>query len=92
MGKLSNSFMLKITLNHVLLLFISQPATATATSLPNASATPKPTGQKSGSQSPQETTKSPPVSSQPFLALPTNPIIIIPYSLIRNASVIPGPL
>lgn len=49
-------------------------------------------GQKSGSQSPQESAKTPPVNSQPFLALPTNPIIIIPYSLIRGASVIPGPL
>lgn len=26
------------------------------------------------------------------MALPTNPIIIIPYSLIRNSSIIPGPL
>ncbi|KAH8409374.1 hypothetical protein KR222_001932, partial [Zaprionus bogoriensis] len=29
---------------------------------------------------------------QPFLALPTNPIIIVPCSLIRAASLIPGPL
>ncbi|XP_065358775.1 zinc finger protein ush [Calliphora vicina] len=28
----------------------------------------------------------------PFLALPTNPILIIPYSLIRSASLIAGPL
>jgi zinc finger protein ZFPM1 len=27
---------------------------------------------------------------QPFLALPTNPIIIVPYSLFRSASVLPG--
>lgn len=47
---------------------------------------------KSGSQTP-ETPKTPPTSShQPFLALPTNPVIIIPYSLIRNATIIPGPL
>lgn len=30
--------------------------------------------------------------SQPFLALPTTPIIIIPYALIRGANVLPGPL
>ncbi|XP_055301401.1 zinc finger protein ush isoform X2 [Sitodiplosis mosellana] len=30
--------------------------------------------------------------TQPFLALPTTPIIIIPYSLIRGANVLPGPL
>ncbi|KAH8412276.1 hypothetical protein KR009_000979 [Drosophila setifemur] len=29
---------------------------------------------------------------QPFLALPTHPIIIVPCSLIRAASIIPGPL
>ncbi|XP_052865930.1 zinc finger protein ush [Anopheles cruzii] len=55
--------------------------------------TPKPgSTQKSGSQSPPEVPKTPPVAAaqQPFLALPTNPIIVIPYSLIRGASVIPG--
>ncbi|XP_053697342.1 zinc finger protein ush [Sabethes cyaneus] len=52
--------------------------------------TPKPP-QKSGSQSPPDVAKTPPVApQQPFLALPTNPIIVIPYSLIRGASVIPG--
>ncbi|KFB46376.1 AGAP009066-PA-like protein [Anopheles sinensis] len=54
--------------------------------------TPKPSaGQKSGSQSPPDVPKTPPVSAaqQPFLALPTNPIIVVPYSLIRGASVIP---
>ncbi|XP_058826494.1 zinc finger protein ush isoform X2 [Topomyia yanbarensis] len=52
--------------------------------------TPKPP-QKSGSQSPPDVPKTPPVApQQPFLALPTNPIIVIPYSLIRGASVIPG--
>lgn len=30
--------------------------------------------------------------TQPFLALPTTPIIIIPYSLIRGANILPGPL
>lgn len=69
--------------------------------IPNNSSTPttpttvlpKTSGLKSGSQSPPETAKTPPASAQqPFLALPTNPIIIIPYGLIRNASVIPGPL
>ncbi|CAG9853701.1 unnamed protein product [Phyllotreta striolata] len=29
-------------------------------------------------------------AQQPFLALPTNPIIIVPYSLFRNASVLPA--
>nr|XP_040239387.2 zinc finger protein ush isoform X3 [Anopheles coluzzii] len=62
--------------------------------------TPKPaSAPKSGSQSPPDVPKTPPVGSaaaaaassqQPFLALPTNPIIVIPYSLIRGASVIPG--
>ncbi|XP_055915967.1 zinc finger protein ush isoform X2 [Eupeodes corollae] len=32
------------------------------------------------------------VAPQPFIALPTNPILIIPYYLIRAASMIPGPL
>lgn len=31
-----------------------------------------------------------PTSQQPFLALPTNPIIIVPYSLFRSASVLPA--
>lgn len=57
----------------------------------------------SRSQSPHESatnsSSSPPNSiqqqhlgPQPYLALPTNPIIIIPYSLIRGASVLPGPM
>lgn len=67
--------------------------------------TPKPPSLKRGeSRSPPEaatvattaTPKSPLVTnnqqSGPYLALPTNPIIIVPYSFIRNASVIPGPL
>ena len=60
----------------------------------NVTATPKSTSiSKSESQTPpEETAKTPPSTSQPFLAIPTNPIIIIPYSLIRNASIIPGPL
>jgi len=33
-----------------------------------------------------------PHSHPPFLALPTHPIIIVPCSLIRAASFIPGPL
>uniref|UniRef100_A0A336M583 CSON010079 protein n=1 Tax=Culicoides sonorensis TaxID=179676 RepID=A0A336M583_CULSO len=48
--------------------------------------------QKSGSQSPSETTNKANVDqvmTQPFLALPTNPIIIVPYSILRGASVIP---
>lgn len=53
---------------------------------------PKSNASKSGSQSPPELAKSPPVMSPPYLALPTNPIVIIPYSLIRGASVLPGPL
>lgn len=63
-----------------------------------------PTALNSRSQSPHESatnsSSSPPNSQQqalglgpqPYLALPTNPIIIIPYSLIRNASVLPGPM
>lgn len=53
---------------------------------------PKSNASKSGSQSPPELAKSPPVISPPYLALPTNPIVIIPYSLIRGATVLPGPL
>ncbi|XP_063913759.1 zinc finger protein ush isoform X3 [Zophobas morio] len=37
---------------------------------------------------PSPSTQIPP--QQPFLALPTNPIIIVPYSLFRSASVLPG--
>lgn len=50
---------------------------------------------KSRSQSPQESSKSPPhcgAAPQPYLALPTSPIIIIPYAMIRGASILPGPL
>lgn len=58
--------------------------------------TPKPPSVKGGSQSPPEPPKTPPVATaappQPYLALPTNPIVIVPYSLIRGASVLPGPL
>ncbi|XP_055683950.1 zinc finger protein ush isoform X2 [Lutzomyia longipalpis] len=48
---------------------------------------------KGGSQSPPEIAKSPP-SAQPqaYLALPTNPIVIVPCSVIRGASLLPGPL
>ncbi|XP_023013024.2 zinc finger protein ush isoform X1 [Leptinotarsa decemlineata] len=62
--------------------------------------TAKTTSNNSGSSptSPAEATscKTPPSPStsaapnQPFLALPTNPIIIVPYSLFRSASVLPG--
>ncbi|CAH0556822.1 unnamed protein product, partial [Brassicogethes aeneus] len=38
--------------------------------------------------SPSSAQQMPP--QQPFLALPTNPIIIVPYSLFRSASVLPG--
>lgn len=57
----------------------------------NSTAIPKPSSQKSGSQSPNESGKASqePTMAQPFLALPTNPIIIVPYSILRNASVIP---
>lgn len=37
---------------------------------------------------PSPTSQLPP--QQPFLALPTNPIIIVPYSLFRSASVLPA--
>lgn len=46
--------------------------------------------------SPNDTCKSPPSpstvsnNSQPLLALPTNPILIVPYSLFRGASVLAG--
>ncbi|CAG9825302.1 unnamed protein product [Phaedon cochleariae] len=65
-------------------------------SAPSAKATSSTSG--SSPTSPVETTscKTPPSPSvsnaptQPFLALPTNPIIIVPYSLFRSASVLPG--
>lgn len=55
----------------------------------------KPVAQKSVPQkSTEENSKFPEAvgATQPFLALPTTPIIIIPYSLIRGANVLPGPL
>uniref|UniRef100_A0A1I8NX40 Zinc finger protein ush n=1 Tax=Stomoxys calcitrans TaxID=35570 RepID=A0A1I8NX40_STOCA len=70
--------------------------------------TPKANSVHSGAMSPQTRTKTPTPamvaaaaaaaaalqqpSATPFLALPTNPILIIPYSLIRSASLIAGPL
>uniref|UniRef100_A0A8D8YV06 Zinc finger protein ush n=1 Tax=Cacopsylla melanoneura TaxID=428564 RepID=A0A8D8YV06_9HEMI len=33
-----------------------------------------------------------PPEPQPFLALPTNPILIVPYSLFQNASILSGPV
>lgn len=39
-------------------------------------------------RSPPSPTPQPP--QQPFLALPTNPIIIVPYNLFRGASLLPG--
>lgn len=68
--------------------FFAFPFNRTASTTP----APKSNASKSGSQSPPELAKSPPVMSPPYLALPTNPIVIIPYSLIRGASVLPGPL
>uniref|UniRef100_A0A1B0D6Y1 Uncharacterized protein n=1 Tax=Phlebotomus papatasi TaxID=29031 RepID=A0A1B0D6Y1_PHLPP len=48
---------------------------------------------KGGSQSPPEIAKSPPTAQpQAYLALPTNPIVIVPCSVIRGASLLPGPL
>jgi zinc finger protein ZFPM1 len=64
--------------------------------LPTAAAAPtvaKPVKGTESSQSPIEMPKSPPIiPPQPYLALPTTPIVIIPYSLIRLANVLPGPL
>lgn len=37
---------------------------------------------------PPQPSSSPP---QPFLALPTNPVLLVPYSLLRGASLLPGP-
>ncbi|KAK9870555.1 hypothetical protein WA026_008116 [Henosepilachna vigintioctopunctata] len=59
----------------------------------------KPASNTSGSSptSPVDSTsiKNPPspngfMPQQPFLALPTNPIIIVPYSLFKSASLLPG--
>lgn len=49
----------------------------------------------SGPPSPSEPKLSPSGAgeqSQPFLALPTNPILIVPYSLFQNASILSGPV
>ena len=73
-------------------LFRPAPAILSPVIVPNVPATSKSTISKSESQTPPEVSKTPPTSTSPFLALPTNPIIIIPYSLIRNSSIIPGPL
>ncbi|XP_037911626.1 zinc finger protein ush isoform X3 [Hermetia illucens] len=48
--------------------------------------------QKPESTSPPARATTPLSSLQPFLALPTNPILIIPYSLLRMASFLPGPM
>lgn len=50
--------------------------------------TPKPVPQPKASEESSNAI----ASTQPFLALPTTPIIIIPYALIRGANVLPGPL
>ncbi|XP_060517800.1 zinc finger protein ush isoform X2 [Cylas formicarius] len=41
-------------------------------------------------RTPPSPTSQVPPPQQPFLALPTNPIIIVPYSLFRSASVLPA--
>ncbi|XP_017778791.1 PREDICTED: zinc finger protein ush isoform X3 [Nicrophorus vespilloides] len=43
-------------------------------------------------RSPQSPTPPSIPTQQPFFALPTDPIIIVPYSLIRSASLLPGNL
>lgn len=58
----------------------SGSAPTSPTDVNNCRTPPSPTG----SQIP------PPPVQQPFLALPTNPIIIVPYSLFRSASLLPG--
>lgn len=48
---------------------------------------------KSGQKTPDEKAGSPEaLPTQPYLALPTNPIIIIPCSLVHAANVLTGPL
>ncbi|XP_063700353.1 zinc finger protein ush isoform X1 [Culicoides brevitarsis] len=52
---------------------------------PNIPSASKPPSQKSGSQSPNEVTNKA-TPSEEFLALPTNPIIIVPCSVWRNVT------
>lgn len=83
---------LKLSMLYIVLILIILSYTNSAPSVPPLTKAVTP---KSRSQSPHEVNKSPPApvaAPQPYLALPTNPIIIIPYSLIRAASIIPGPL
>ena len=84
--------LVKIYYKNVFILYSQAPAILSPVIVPNAPATSKSSISKSESQTPPEASKTPPTSTSPFLALPTNPIIIIPYSLIRNSSIIPGPL
>lgn len=75
-----------------------KPAVNSTTALPTSSKTASSCTSGSTPASPVDTTscRSPPSptvlpsAQQPFLALPTNPIIIVPYSLVRSASVLPA--
>ncbi|XP_044750618.1 zinc finger protein ush isoform X2 [Coccinella septempunctata] len=67
---------------------VNKPATVSSKPASNTSS--------SSPASPVDTTGRNPASpngfppQQPFLALPTNPIIIVPYSLFKSASLLPG--
>lgn len=56
---------------------------------PESSSEMRPTTPSGGGVSP--VVRVPPEQPQPFLALPTNPILIVPYSLIQGASLLPAP-
>ncbi|XP_026689183.1 zinc finger protein ush [Diaphorina citri] len=60
----------------------SAPGSASSTQNKQRIATPSDVSQQVGPSEP----------SQPFLALPTNPILIVPYSLFQNASILSGPV
>lgn len=64
------------------------PATKTTSSCTSGSSPTSPVDTTSCRTPPSPAAPVPP--QQPLLALPTNPIIIVPYSLFRSASVLPG--
>lgn len=66
----------------------SMPSAKTASSCTSGSSPTSPVDATSCRTPPSPGSQMPP--QQPFLALPTNPIIIVPYSLFRSASVLPA--
>lgn len=70
----------------IMFMFSSMVDAAAETSIPNILESPR----RGMSCSPTSPVLQP--TPQPYLALLTTPIVIIPYSLIRCAKIIPGPM